>query len=121
MERVGQFTQVIIDALHLPIVAGTPIMLGENNVEHMKRRHPADYDHYGCDIKAILSTPDYVGKNPKDGSIEFVKEYHIDNEYVKVAVRISLKGTYFARSLYVLNSSRVENFIKRGTLIKVSD
>lgn len=96
-------------------------MLGESNVEHMKKRHPADYDKYGCDIELILSEPDYVGQNPKDSSIEYVKGYHIDGKYVKVAVRLSAKGTYFARSIYVLNNSRVTNFIAKGTLIKISD
>ena len=121
MRQVGQFTQAVIDALHLSVLAGTPIMLGESNVEHMKKRHPADYDKYGCDIELILSEPDYVGQNPKDSSIEYVKGYHIDGKYVKVAIRISAKGTYFARSIYVLNNSRVTNFIAKRTLIKISD
>ena len=42
----------------------------------------------------------------------------INNEYVKVAVRISSSGIFYARSLYVLNSNRVKNFINKGTLIK---
>lgn len=40
----------------------------------------------------------------------------IDHEHVKVAVRVSNNGLYFARSLYVLNEKRVENFIQKGTL-----
>lgn len=42
----------------------------------------------------------------------------INNEYVKVAVRISSSEIFYARSLYVLNSNRVKNFINKGTLIK---
>ena len=42
----------------------------------------------------------------------------INNEYVKVAVRISYSEIFYARSLYVLNSNRVKNFINKGTLIK---
>ena len=41
-----------------------------------------------------------------------------NNEYVKVAVRISSSGIFYARYLYVLNSNRVKNFINKGTLIK---
>ena len=43
----------------------------------------------------------------------------IDNEYVKVAVRVASSGKYYARSLYVLNHNRVHNFIKKGTLKRV--
>ena len=54
-----------------------------------------------------------------DGSIEYVKQFVIDNKYVKVAVRVTTNGTYYARSLYVLNSNRVNNFIKKGSLHKI--
>lgn len=52
----------------------------------MQSRHPQDYEKYGADIADILNCPDYVGKNPKDDSIEYVKEYQVDGEFVKVAV-----------------------------------
>lgn len=61
---------------------------------------------------------DYVGINSSDNSIEFVKEYVIDNEFVKVAVRVSRGNKLYARSLYVLNNRRVKNFIAKNTLKK---
>ena len=67
----------------------------------------------------IIANPDYVGKNAKDNSIEFTKEYYINGEYVKVAVRISTHNIYYARSMYVLNPKRVKNFIAKGTLKKL--
>lgn len=82
----------------------------------MKSRHPAEYEKYGVDIPLILSYPDYIGINKKDNSIEYVKEYKIDNEYVEVAVRVSHTNNYFARSIYTLNKNRVKNFITKGTL-----
>ena len=82
----------------------------------MQSKHPQDYQKYGQYIQSILSAPDYVGMNPSDSSIEYVKEFNINNEYVKVAVRISSGGKYYARSLYVLNNNRVQNFINKGTL-----
>ena len=84
----------------------------------MKNSHPEDYSKYGSYIIDILSKPEYVGINKKDDSIEYVKAFSIDNEYVKVAVRVSNNGVYYARSLYVLNSNRVENFIRKQTLLR---
>lgn len=43
----------------------------------------------------------------------------MNGDYVKVAVRVSTKGIMFVRSLYVLNSKRVNNFIKNGQLKKI--
>ena len=113
---LGLLSEQVIRLLGLHADAGTPIYMGESNVQHMLQRHPADYQKYGDRIPDILSDPDYVGMNPSDGSIEYVKEFLIEGEYVKVAVRISGTGKYYARSLYVLNPNRVRNFITKGTL-----
>lgn len=84
----------------------------------MKTSHPRDYSKYGEYITDILEKPDYIGMNKKDGSTEYVKEFKIDGECIKVAVRVSSKGAYYARSLYALNKKRVMNFIKKHTLLR---
>lgn len=84
----------------------------------MQSSHPADFAKYGTEIINILAYPDYVGQNPSDGSIEYVKEFLKDGEYVKVAVRLSQADRFYARSLYILNNSRVKNYIAKGTLKK---
>lgn len=60
-------------------------------------------------------------KNAKDDSIEFTKEFCVNGEYVKVAVRVSTRNVYYARSMYVLNPNRVKNFIAKGTLKKLDN
>ena len=70
-------------------------------------------------MESIIANPDYVGKNAADDSIEFAKEYILNGDFVKVAVRISLKSIYYARSLYTLNPNRVRNFIAKGTMKKL--
>ena len=100
----------------LSVAPGTPIYIGQSNIDHMLNKHPAEYIKYGVYIHNIVSAPDFVGINPGDGSIEYVKEFSIDGVYVKVAVRVALSGEYFARSLYVMNPSKVQNYIENGTL-----
>lgn len=116
---VGKISARVKTLLGSTLQVGQPIYLGDSNVAHMISRHPQDYAKYGQYIPQILSAPDYVGENPKDGSIEYVKDFQINGEFVKVAVRLSGSGTLYARSLYVLNSNRVQNFINKGTLKKV--
>ncbi len=118
-QRVGKVTAKVISLLGLSLPEGQPIYLGASNIQHMQSRHPADYAQYGQYIPQILSFPDYVGQNPADGSIEYVKEFHVNGEFVKVAVRLSGGGELYARSLYVLNPNRVQNFIRKGTLKKI--
>jgi len=115
-KQVGVLCQRVIDLLGLSMTEGQSILLGESNIAHMVSRHPVDYALYGEYIPLILSTPDYVALNVKDGSIEYVKEVQVDSVFVKVAVRVSARGQLFARSVYRLNTNRVLNFIEKGTL-----
>lgn len=115
---VGQVTKQIESLLDLSDVKDKNIYFSATNLEHMRTSHPEDFEKYGAELIHILAYPDYVGRNPKDGSIEYVKEYLVDGEYVKVAVRLSRSDRYFARSLYVLNQNRVRRFIEKGTLKK---
>lgn len=121
MKQIGIINKNIIDTLHLEIPENSPILLGETNIKHMKKSHPDDYNKYKDEISNILRTPDYVGVNPKDNSLEYVKDFIVNDEFVKVAVRISTKGKFFARSLYILNRNRTTNFISKGTLKKIDN
>lgn len=119
MEKVGCFTQEVIDLLGLDIKANTPIFIGDSNIEHIKSRHPYEYEKYFCDIEEIFSSPDYVGLNPKDKSIAFVKEYSISSEYIRVAVRITSTNKCYAKTLHLLSTYNAERYISKGTLKKL--
>lgn len=118
--KIGEFSAGTINALKLNISVGTPIYIADSNIEHMKSSHLEDFKKYGNDIETIIASPDYIGKNVRDDSIEFVKEYVLNGDFVKVSVRISLQNIYYARSLYTLNPTRVKNFITKGTLINLT-
>ncbi|MCL2638530.1 MAG: PBECR2 nuclease fold domain-containing protein [Oscillospiraceae bacterium] len=113
IEKVGEFSVKVVKALNLDIIAGTAIYIGESNIKHMKEQHPGDYKKFYTRLQRIIETPDYVGINKSDNSIEMVKNFGV---HVKLAVRIANDGEYYARSLYEVGKSRVENSIKRGQL-----
>lgn len=117
--KVGSVSENVKKLLGLSSVGDDNIYMSATNIAHMESSHSSDYAKYKDQLQSILAYPDYVGQNPNDNSIEYVKNFIIDNEYVKVAVRLSSGSKYYARSLYVLNKRRVENFIKKGTLKKV--
>lgn len=97
------------------------VYIGEQNKEHIKNKHYEDYETYFEYISEIISSPDFFGKNLKDDSIELVKEFEISEKaYIKVAVRISKKGTLFARTLYKLSDrERFEYQLSKGFYQKV--
>lgn len=116
MEIVGYISQSVIETLHLKLKPNTPVFIGESNIEHIKSRHPYEYDKYYRDISTIINSPDYVGKNPKDGSLLFVKLYKVQEEYIRVAVKITSDRRCFAKTLHSLSTCNAERYLEKGTL-----
>jgi len=116
MKPIAFIRKEIIDILKLDILPDTPVYIGETNLEHIKNRHPYEYEKYLPDIGQIIDTPDYVGINPKDSSILFVKLYEVHGEYIRVAVRITAGGRCYAKTLHLLSTCNAERYIEKGTL-----
>lgn len=119
MMPIAFIRKEVIDLLKLNILPDTPVYIGETNLEHIKKRHPYEYEKYLPDIGFIINSPDYVGLSPKDNSILFVKLYEIQGEYIRVAVRITSGGKYYAKTLHLLSTCNTERYIGKGTLKKL--
>ena len=118
----GYFSENIISALSLNISNNTPIYIATNNREHIRSHHSDAYIKYFEHLENILSSPDYVGfGGVKIPSIEFIKIFDIDNEYVNVAVRATAAGVYYVRSMFIINESRVEKYIQQKGFVKLTN
>ena len=113
-KQIGKVNKKVIKILGLEYKEELPIILGDANIEHMKRQHMEDYKKYGKDISKIIENPTYIAKNPNQGSIEYIKEYKINDEFVLVAVRISNKGTMFAKTLFTMTERKKNIYLKNG-------
>lgn len=120
MQLIGHFSKDIIDTLNLSVEENTPIYIGEVNETHMRNRHEYEYDKYRADVSVILERPDYVGINPHDNSVMYVKEYIDAGEHIRVGVKISGNGKYFVRTLHLLSTCNVEKYIEKGTLKRLT-
>lgn len=117
---VGKLTKKVIDTFDLDFEKDKPIFCGESNRLHMMDEHPEDYKLYGDKLEEIINDPDFIAKHPtkKNSSIEYIKIFKGENdEYVLVAVRASGGGNLFARTLFVMNPSKVERYNTKGALI----
>ena len=84
----------------------------------MKEEHPKDYEKYGKNIENIIKEPTYLARNEKKRSIEFIKEYKIDNDFVLIAVRVSNNNVHFARTMYVMADEKVKKYFKHKYFYK---
>lgn len=117
-KQIGLVSKKIIQILGLNYNKEEPIFIGEANINHMKKQHPEDFEKYGADIEDIIKNPTYLARNEKKNSIEFIKEYKIDNEYVLIAVRISSNDVHFVRTMYVMDNIKVQKYFKHNYFYK---
>ena len=85
----------------------------------MKEKHANDFEKYGSKIGDIIRNPTYLASNKKKKSMEFIKEYKIENDYVLVAVRVSNNGVHFARTMYIMANEKVKKYAKHNYFYKL--
>ena len=121
-EKIGEISEQVRGVLGLDLAVGTPIYIGLTNIEHMEREHPIEYERYFALLPEIISSPDFVGLNSKDYSIEYIKTFTTSaGNFVKLAVRISNDGFLFARSLYEILGRTVIARAEKGTLKSLTE
>jgi hypothetical protein len=115
-EKVGEIDEVVIKILNLSVEPNAPILIGEQNIQHMIDEHPEDFEKYGGKIAEILRNPDYVAKHPRKPSIEYIKVFYDEekDERVLIAVRATTRGIHFARTLFVMSDEKVEKYKEKG-------
>lgn len=121
VDKIGKFSKKIIDLLNLDIPENTEIYIGNQNREHMEKKHSHDY-YYHHLLPNIIENPDYVGIEPKNNSIEYIKEVSIDpNVIIKIAIRVSSNGKYFVRTMYNISDHKIQSALNKGYLFKVEN
>lgn len=114
---VGTLSDKVIKEFNLTYELEQEIYCGEDNKQHMMDKHPEDFDKYGDKLEEIINNPDYIAKHPKKDSIEFVKEFKVDDDYVLVAVRATGSGVLFARTLFIMDDEKVKKYRNKNALI----
>jgi hypothetical protein len=115
--EVGEISLEVINLLGLPLSESTPIYVGVTNIAHMAKEHSYEFNRFYDRLSFIISMADYVRLKEDDGSIEYIKSF---GNYIKLAVRVAGDGKYYARSLYFIETNRVENLVKKGELKKLT-
>ena len=122
VDKIGKFSKKIIDLLNLDIPENTEIYIGNQNREHMEKKHSHDYYYYHHLLPNIISNPDYVGIEPKNNSIEYIKEVSIDpSVIIKIAIQVSSNGKYFVRTMYNISDHKIQSALNKGYLFKVEN
>lgn len=120
-KKIGVVGEQIVKSFNLPISPDTPIYIGLNNRIHMENNHGEIYRQYSDRITEIIESPDYVGLNPHDQSLEYYKDYGEITIHIKLAVRPTKNGVYYAKTMYDINEHSLKSYLKSGRIKSLKD
>lgn len=66
------------------------VIITEERIQHIKERHPGDYERYIGYISEILADPDYVIEASKPNTGVILKEIEAAGEKFKVILRVKV-------------------------------
>ena len=113
-EKLGVIGTDIVEKFNLSVSPDTPIYIGLNNRIHMENNHGDIYREYSDCMGEIIKFPDYVGVNPHDSSLEYYKSYGDITLHIKLAVRPTKSGVYFAKTMYDINEHSLKSYLEKG-------
>ena len=64
------------------------VILTERQIEHIKERHPNDYELYFKYIKEIVENPDYIIRDTKPNTGFLLKEFGKEDEKFQLVLRL---------------------------------
>lgn len=86
---VGNLDRKIYGCVTTDIVTDE-VVITEKQIEHIKERHPNDFERFEVYFKEIVEKPDYIIESPKPRTALVLKEIIVgENEVFKMVVRLA--------------------------------
>ncbi len=87
MHKVGKIDIEIYKCVTEDIVTNEVIITDEQ-IRHIKERHPNDYEKFFTYFKEIVEEPDYIVETARPNTALILKEVTIGNEKTKTVLRL---------------------------------
>ncbi len=91
MKLVGKINREIYKCIAEDITTDEVIITDER-IEHIKERHPDDYERYYSYLSCIITAPDYIIKANKPNTGVVLKEIQENGEKFKLVLRIKIEN-----------------------------
>ena len=64
------------------------VIITDNQISHIKERHPSVYENFGCNFSEIIGSPDYILEANKPNTAIVLKRLKVDNGFTKTVLRL---------------------------------
>lgn len=87
MYYVGKINRKIYNCITTDIVTDD-VIITDNQIKHIKDRHPNDFERFSSYFSEIVEEPDYIVETDKPYTALVLKEISIKGEVFKTVVRL---------------------------------
>lgn len=98
------------------------VIVTERQIQHIKERHPNDYEQYFMFFKEIVENPDYIIKDIKPNTAFLLKEFKKENKLFQLILRLhtSEDNTEYKNSIitfFKVNRKKYNQYIRNKEII----
>ena len=68
------------------------VVITDERIQHIRDRHPQDFERYSVYIKDIVESPQYILEANKPDTAFVLKEYVKDGERFQLILRLAVEG-----------------------------
>ena len=87
MQYIGKIDRTKFKLI-LKNITTRDVVLTERQIEHIKERHPNDFELYFKYIKEIIKDPDYIIRDAKPNTGFLLKEFIEENKHFQLIIRL---------------------------------
>lgn len=91
VQIVGYIDRNIYNCITNKIITDEVIITDER-IEHIKERHPNDYERFVCYLTEIIEHPDYILEANKENTAVILKEITANGEKFKLILRLKIEN-----------------------------
>ena len=88
MHTIGRINKSIYSCITEDIVTDE-VIITDNQIQHIKDRHPNDYERFSSYFKEIVASPDYIIEANKPSTALVLKEIKMAQEVFKTVIRLA--------------------------------
>lgn len=115
--KIGELSEEVINLLNLNCKPQNIYLLGARIDEHCEKHKaeyssPTAYDEAIRNIPQIISQPDYVAINQKNGNVQYIKRL-TDLSLIGIKITGGNKGLIF-RTIFPITESKLNTNVKNG-------
>ena len=70
-------------------IATEEVVITDNQIQHIKERHPNDYERFSAYFQEIVENPDYIIEAAKPNTALILKEIKTVNDVFKTVLRLA--------------------------------